>query len=135
MRISDSVKFVLGKLLYFSRGHDSGLFIHGPALKGLPESSLSVTSPSCGPSGSTLSLEYLAPAAAGLARRPGSDTLFPDLLWTAINDTSSSVPEVLSYLLIVEDPDAPLPTPIVIHRAGEVPWREDVHTLYLLRSL
>jgi hypothetical protein len=117
MRISNLAKFILEKLLYFSRGHDSGLFIHGSAFKALPEGSLSVTSPSCGPSGSTLSPKYLAPVADGLLASPlgSNNALFPGLLWTttAANDTDSSVPEILNYLLVVEDPDAPLPTPIV----------------------
>ncbi len=92
------VEYTLGYLLSSQRGRDAKLFHKGPAFAKLTEPSLEVTSPECGASNSTMSSKY------------GKDTgnQFPTISWEA----PKSDTEVREYMLIVEDPDAPLPTPI-----------------------
>lgn len=81
-----------------AQGFSEELFIHGPAFAGVRNASIVVTSPSCGPSGSTLGPDYTAEGSG----------LFPDLHWEP-----SSLDRLMEYLLVIEDPDAPLPQPLV----------------------
>lgn len=92
------VEYTLGLLLSRQRGRDAKLFHKGPAFKDLSEPSLEVTSSECGPSNSTMLDKH------------GMDTgnQFPTISWEVPKTTT----EVQEYMLIVEDPDAPLPTPI-----------------------
>lgn len=92
------VENTLGLLLRSQRGRDAKLFYKGPAFANLPEPSLEVTSPDCGASNSTMSSKH------------GKDggNRFPTISW----DPPKSDTEVKEYVLIVEDPDAPLPSPI-----------------------
>ncbi|TVY35484.1 UPF0098 protein, partial [Lachnellula subtilissima] len=65
-----------------------------------PSPTIPMTSPTCGPSGSIMAVQYT---------QDGADT-FPTLTWTL---PSSLAPErVKEYLLVIQDPDAPLPSPI-----------------------
>ena len=92
------IEYSLGRLLSSQRGRDAKLFHKGPAFAKQTEPSIEVTSPECGPSGSTMLSKH------------GMDTgnQFPTVSWKHFElDT-----EVKEYMLIVEDPDAPLPTPI-----------------------
>ena len=93
------VEYTLGVLLSSQRGRDEKLFHKGPAFANLNEPSLQVTSPECGPSNSNL------------LSRHGKDTgnQFPTISW----EPPKLDKEIREYILIVEDPDAPLPTPIV----------------------
>ena len=93
------IEYALGSLLTSQRGRDDKLFIKGPAFVKLPKSTIEVTSPECGQSNSHLSVEH---SADGQGR-------FPQLQWKAPKDAA----EIKEYILIVEDPDAPLPNPIV----------------------
>ena len=92
------VEYILGLLLSGQRGRDAKLFHKGPAFKDLTEPSLEVTSPECGPSSSTMLDKH------------GMDTgnQFPTISW----ESPKTAAEIQEYMLIVEDPDAPLPTPI-----------------------
>ncbi|CAF9931543.1 MAG: hypothetical protein ALECFALPRED_005032 [Alectoria fallacina] len=92
------VENTLGTLLRSQRGRDEKLFRKGPAFANLPDPSLSVTSPECGPSDSPMSSQH------------GKDggNQFPTISW----ELPKSDTEVKEYVLIVEDPDAPLPSPI-----------------------
>lgn len=92
------VEYTLGLLLSRQRGRDAKLFHKGPAFKDLTEPSLEVTSSECGPSNSTM------------LNKHGMDTgnQFPMISW----ETPKTATKVQEYMLIVEDPDAPLPTPI-----------------------
>jgi phosphatidylethanolamine-binding protein (PEBP) family uncharacterized protein len=92
----DYVELVLAKLLINVRGHEDARFTKGPAFASLPDPSITVSSPGCGPSGSTMSLDHT---------QDGKD-LFPQLSWTP-------VPEAQEYLLVSQDVDAPLPSPVV----------------------
>ncbi|KAI9833364.1 MAG: hypothetical protein M1838_005588 [Thelocarpon superellum] len=88
----------LGWLLSSLRARDDKLFIKGEAFADHPEPTLIVNSPECGASNSALSLRH---AQLGPSQ-------FPHLAW----HTDAATPSIKEYLLIVEDPDAPLPTPV-----------------------
>ena len=92
------VEYTLGLLLSGQRGRDAKLFHRGPAFKDLTEPSLEVTSPECGPSNSTMLDKH------------GMDTgnQFPTISW----EPPKTATKVQEYMLMVEDADAPLPTPI-----------------------
>ncbi|KAG2172727.1 hypothetical protein INT43_000074 [Umbelopsis isabellina] len=79
----------LGNLLSSQKGRDAGLFSTQPAFKD-KEPTITINSV-IGPSGSTMTKEYAA---------DGEDK-FPDLSWDA-------VPNTAGYVLVIEDPDAPL---------------------------
>ena len=98
MEVLHYVEYGLGKMLYSFRARDAKLFIKGPAFADFPEPTLTITSPDCGPSNSTMKREYTQ----------YGDDRFPELEWApppAIKD------QVKEYLLVCEDPDAPLPWP------------------------
>lgn len=92
------VEYTLGLILKSQRGRDAKLFHKGPAFANLTEPSLEVTSPECGASNSTMLSEH------------GKDggNQFPTILW----EPPKSDAEAKEYMVIVEDPDAPLPSPI-----------------------
>jgi hypothetical protein len=71
-----------------------------PAFTSPPSPTITVDSPTCGPSGSHMTVEYT---------QDGADT-FPALTWTL--PSSLDPASVKEYLLVIQDPDAPLPTPI-----------------------
>ncbi|KIL84790.1 hypothetical protein FAVG1_12018 [Fusarium avenaceum] len=77
------------------KGRDAKAFFTTPAFASHPEPTLPITSPDCGPDGATLGKSYMA----------GDQERFPELNW----DYHEGVKE---WLLVAEDPDAPLPTPI-----------------------
>ncbi len=91
----DYVELVLAKLLSGVRGHEAARFVKGPAFASFPDASISVTSEDCGPSGSTMSIDHT---------QDGKD-LFPQLAWAAVAGAQE-------YLLVVQDVDAPLPSPV-----------------------
>jgi phosphatidylethanolamine-binding protein (PEBP) family uncharacterized protein len=97
MSIPAFIEYGLGQLLYRARGRDAKLFQKGPAFANFPEPTITIESPEVGPSGSSMSINH---AAFGEGR-------FPELRWSAAS------PEIKEYILISEDPDAPLPTPIM----------------------
>lgn len=78
-----------------AKGRDAKAFTKGPAFASHPEPTIPITSPDCGENGATLGPEYMF----------GGEGRFPELKW-------DSVEGVKQWLLISEDPDAPLPTPI-----------------------
>lgn len=88
-------------LLKNQRGRDEKAFTKGPAFAGL-DATISVTSPDCGAAGATLGPEYMAGAAEG--------PRVPALKWEL--PSTSAADTVQEWLVISEDPDAPLPTPI-----------------------
>ncbi len=87
------IEYGLGSLLFSSKGHDKKLFTKGPAFEGL-KPTIDITSPECGPSNSSLKRIH---------SQLGEDR-FPELEWSPPAGT-----EIKEYLLVVEDPDAPLP--------------------------
>ncbi|RJE27581.1 Phosphatidylethanolamine-binding protein [Aspergillus sclerotialis] len=89
--------------------HYDQLFIHGPAFASASNSSIIVTSPCCGPSGSDMPAQYTA----------DGEGLFPDIQWQP-----SSLDQLVEYLLVIEDPDAPLPEPVVHGIYYDIPSSE-----------
>ena len=86
------VEWALGSLLYRRRGYDHDLFYKGPAFDKFPKPTFDVTSPDCGATGAKLGIKY---------SQLGSGKV-PQLTWPA------SGPEVKEYVIVSEDPDAPL---------------------------
>ncbi|MCJ1389779.1 hypothetical protein MMC18_002636 [Xylographa bjoerkii] len=95
MAILDYVEVSLSWLLASQKGRHPKLFTKGPAFVDFPEPTFVVDSPDCGPSGSYMKPEFT---------QIGADR-FPELTWTA------PPVEVKEYIIVIEDPDAPLPTP------------------------
>jgi phosphatidylethanolamine-binding protein (PEBP) family uncharacterized protein len=98
MGIPPFIEGCLGTLFASAKGRDAKLFVKEPAFSKFPEPTFSVESPDCGPSGSTMQEEYTQ-----LGRER-----FPQLKWTP----GPLGAQIKEYLIICEDPDAPLPTPI-----------------------
>ncbi|KAF2635292.1 PEBP-like protein [Massarina eburnea CBS 473.64] len=96
MTIYKSIEYAVGRLLINQKGRDKGLFFKSPAFTSTLEPTFTVTSPTCGPSNSHMDQEY-----SGYGKNQ-----FPELSW------EKPSPDVAEYILVVEDPDAPLPTPI-----------------------
>jgi phosphatidylethanolamine-binding protein (PEBP) family uncharacterized protein len=86
------------------KNHDSKLFtsqIQTPAFTSAPTPTITITSPDCGASNSHLDKDHT---------QDGLD-LFPTLSWSLPPTIPASF--VHSYLLMVQDADAPLPMPIL----------------------
>lgn len=64
---------------------------------------LNVTSPECGDTNSSL---LIAPTPLGENR-------IPKLSWSRQPTNGEAAPDIVEYLVIIEDPDAPLPSPVV----------------------
>ncbi|KAE9369707.1 PEBP-like protein [Stipitochalara longipes BDJ] len=96
MGLPPFIEGTLGHLLSGQKGRDAKLFTNTPPFSAFPEPTIPITSPDCGASGSAMDKDY---------SQLGSER-FPLLKWPAN-------PEVKEWLVIVEDPDAPLPSPIV----------------------
>jgi phosphatidylethanolamine-binding protein (PEBP) family uncharacterized protein len=99
MGIPPFIEGCLGTLLSSAKGRDAKLFVKEPAFSLFPEPTITISSPDCGPSGSVMAKDY---------SQLGSER-FPLLKW----NPGSLASEIKEYLVIVEDPDAPLPSPIV----------------------
>jgi len=95
MAILDYVEISLSWLFANQKGRHPKLFTKGPAFIDFPEPTIVIDSPDCGPSGSEMKQEYT---------QVGEDR-FPELTW------STPSGEVKEYIIVIEDPDAPLPTP------------------------
>lgn len=93
------VEVTLSWLLKNSRGHDAKSFYASPAFASHTEQTITVTSPDCGPSPAELGPEYINEGGGRI----------PALSWVAPQDLEAKIKE---WLIVVEDPDAPLPTPI-----------------------
>ena len=92
------IEYVLGFVLRNQRGRDEKLFHKGPAFATVSRPTLKVTSPECGPSNSTMLSKH----------GKDSGNQFPTIFWEA----PKLDVEIKEFMLIVEDPDAPLPDPI-----------------------
>ncbi|KAK3942989.1 PEBP-like protein [Diplogelasinospora grovesii] len=93
------VEVTLSWLFKNARGRDEKCFFKSPAFADHPEQTITVTSPDCGPANTTLTTDYTQD---GIGR-------IPTLEWAAPDSIKGSVKE---WLVVNEDPDAPLPTPI-----------------------
>jgi len=99
MGLPPLIEGCLGTLLSSQKGRDAKLFTKSAAFASFPEPTFAVESPDCGSSGSAMAADY---------SQLGSER-FPVLRW----DPGPLAAEIKEYLIIVEDPDAPLPSPIV----------------------
>jgi phosphatidylethanolamine-binding protein (PEBP) family uncharacterized protein len=91
------IEYCLGRLLYRFRGYDSQLLTKSPAFVQHSKPTIHITSSDCGKTGTTLKHEY---SKFGGGR-------FPALEW------ENAGPEIKEWLLLSEDPDAPLRKPNV----------------------
>ncbi|POS70153.1 hypothetical protein DHEL01_v211456 [Diaporthe helianthi] len=98
------VELSLSWLLSSAKGRDEKSFYRTPAFKGLQEPTIEITCTECG-AGS-----LAKPAQLKKEHSHDGGGKFPGLQWTT---PSSITGQVKEWLLVVEDPDAPLPTPIV----------------------
>ncbi|KAJ6028695.1 hypothetical protein N7540_004271 [Penicillium herquei] len=95
--MSKYLEYGLSKLFYNAKGRDAGLFSKNAAFADFPKPTIELECPEVGPSGSQLHKDH---SADGAGR-------FPTLSWSAAS------PETKQFLLVSEDPDAPLPKPII----------------------
>lgn len=91
------LEYCIGRLLYRLRGYDNLCFFNSRAFAQHAKPSMTITSTDCGTSGARLSNEY---SKFGAGR-------FPTLTWEPLG------PNVKEYLILTEDPDAPLRKPNV----------------------
>ncbi|KAJ5108395.1 hypothetical protein N7456_005070 [Penicillium angulare] len=91
------IEYGLSRLFINAKGRDARLFKTGTAFSKFPEPTITLECPEVGPSGSNLHKDHSADGAG----------IFPTLSWPAADS------EVKQYLLVSEDPDAPLPSPII----------------------
>jgi phosphatidylethanolamine-binding protein (PEBP) family uncharacterized protein len=94
------VELVISWVFKNATGRDTKTFNTTPAFENCKEPTIPIASPDRGDSGSILAKEYVADAG----------DRFPTLEWSPEGDVVALVKQ---WLLVVEDPDAPLPTPIV----------------------
>ncbi|KAK7988153.1 hypothetical protein PG990_005005 [Apiospora arundinis] len=106
--MSALIEVSLSWLLQNFKHRDDKLFVKGPAFADHPKPTLSVTSPDCGETDAQLAVAYTADGLGG----------HPELTWTAPAAVQDQVRE---WLLVSEDPDAPLPTPIAHGVFGGIP--------------
>ena len=101
----EHVENALGRAFASNRGHDDKLFTKTQPFNNHPKPTITVSSPECGDSTSKLQIQHT----------PLGENLFPELTWKPSTPTEGTTPqpEIAQYLVVVEDPDAPLPSPIV----------------------
>jgi hypothetical protein len=99
MSVTTYLELIVSWLFKNFRGRDAKLFITNPAFSSHAKPSISITSPDCGATNAQLGVEYTHDGAGK----------FPELSWRVSDELEGKVNE---WLLVSEDPDAPLPTPI-----------------------
>lgn len=97
MSLLKLLEYCIGCLLYRLRGYDHLCLFKTRAFAQHPKPSIPITSPDCGPSGALLNKHY---SKFGVGR-------FPTLTWETPNLN------IKEYLILTEDPDAPLRKPNV----------------------
>ena len=112
-KISERIESFLGGVFASVKNHDAKLFIKSPVFRDHPEPTIEVTAPEYGASGSALDVDTT----------PLGRNQFPALQWvpssnrpeatTSANSASGQGNSIVQYLLVVEDPDAPLPSPVI----------------------
>ncbi|KAJ5155322.1 hypothetical protein N7492_008125 [Penicillium capsulatum] len=91
------IEYGFSRLFANAKGRDAKLFTKSAAFAQHTQSSILLECRDIGPSGSSLPVDLSADGAGH----------FPSLRWPA------AAPETKEYLLVSEDPDAPLPNPII----------------------
>ena len=101
---STKMENFVGHLLSWVRKHDSKLFTRGEAFKKYPEPNMRVACVALQDGSNELLVQHT----------PMGQNQFPNITWVApTSATGELVSPVMEYLVIVEDPDAPLPQPVV----------------------
>jgi hypothetical protein len=95
------IEVTLAWLFKNQKGRDAKSFYTVSAFDEHKEQTIEITSPDCGPSPAALSVEYTIDGPGGCK--------IPSLEWKAPPRIAGSVKE---WLLVAEDPDVPLPSPI-----------------------
>lgn len=95
------IEDLLGWALSNQKHNDAGLITRHPTLANVPNT-LTVSSP-VGPSGSPLPQEYSS-------TKIGGQGLFPTIAWSAPESIKAQIKE---WAVVSEDPDAPMPEPIM----------------------
>lgn len=96
--LSNYIESALGYVFYSFKGRDSGLFSHSNAFAAHRTPTIKVRSPSC-PSD-----------VLGIDNTPFGRNVCPDLEWETPTALSKPIRE---WILVAEDPDVPIPWPIV----------------------
>nr|A0A348HAX7.1 RecName: Full=Phomoidride biosynthesis cluster protein B [fungal sp. ATCC 74256]BBG28499.1 putative hypothetical protein [fungal sp. ATCC 74256] len=91
------LEYCLGRLFYRRRGYDAQLFYKSAAFAKHSSPTIPITSPDCGKTGAILTTEY---------SKFGSGKI-PQFTWPA------AAPDVKEFLMLCEDPDAPMGHPNV----------------------
>ncbi|KAJ5239687.1 hypothetical protein N7468_004306 [Penicillium chermesinum] len=91
------VEYGISRLLASAKGRDAGLFTKTAAFSKIPKPTFQLSCPEVGPPGSQMLLDH---SADGKGR-------FPSLTW------EGAPPDTKEFLLVSEDPDAPLSRPSV----------------------
>lgn len=113
------IELPLSWLFKNAKGHDAQSFYTGPAFVGLQDKrEITVTAPDVGPTGSILGVEYTHDG-------PGK---FPTLRWEAPPHLAGQVGE---WLVVVEDPDAPILMPCHGLYAGIQPSKTSIDAVDL----
>lgn len=97
------VELTVAWLFKNSKGRDEKSFYRSEAFKDFPEPTIEIISPECGPGSPTQPAELKKEHSADGAGK------FPSLEWKTPEHLSGKVKE---WLIVSEDVDAPLPTPI-----------------------
>lgn len=97
------IEVTLSWLFKNARGRDEKSFYRAAAFADHPEPTIAITSPECGPGSRAEPAQLHRDHSADGAGR------IPSLEWTTPGGLAGKVKE---WLLVVEDPDAPTPTPI-----------------------
>lgn len=98
------VEVTLSWLLQNRGRNDEKSFYRSPAFASFPEPNIEITSPECGPG------SRAQPAQLGKHHSADGAGTMPSLEWGAPAGLEGD--KVKEWLLLVEDPDAPLPMPI-----------------------
>lgn len=96
------VELTLSWLLRNVHGSEEKSFYRSPAFEALPEPTIELTSPDCGPGSPS------QPARLHKEHSADGAGTMPSLEWRVPDSLAGQVRE---WLLVVEDPDVPLPTP------------------------
>ena len=102
--LGEKIEHLIGRALASVRHHDAKLFTKTQAFRDQSEPTIVVTSPECETPDTGLPIDTT----------PMGANRFPQLNWHMMKiDGKSQEDLVVEYLVVVEDPDAPLPSPVV----------------------
>lgn len=111
MSIASLLETFAGRLLYKVRGRDAKLFIKTAPFAAHPTPTITVQSPDYVPTTfAGNETDAVTPVILRVEHTQMGSDHFPSLSWIV---PEGLISEIQSWAVIVEDPDAPLPTPVV----------------------